>query len=368
MLFPYTYVPHKMEKMQEFINFIFHDVWCKAPTSGPFHLDLFLQDSALYEVMSVFAISDSEGADFFYSHVERIYAIFANLAAHEIDQLKLWYDGNNRIENACANDHETQIVRYAELLALHPDLCKQLATFFKGLYSHSLLGLSALRAHIGDIDDHYQAFVRINKKGKCPFCGMSDLLSEYHSKREAYDHYLPKAHYPFNSINFHNLVPVCHHCNSSYKTSKDPAYEPKHPTHNVQRGQRRKVFYPFTTQPHAIEIRVELQSTDVQHLEPEDVDFQFGPAHLSEEIQTWLDVYGIDERYKAKYCGENDGKYWFLQAMEEWPGGPVAMLANLRQTTRPYGDCNFLKMPLLEACERIGLFTPVTLQTPHAAP
>ena len=28
MLFPYTYVPHSMEKMQEYIDFIFYQVWC----------------------------------------------------------------------------------------------------------------------------------------------------------------------------------------------------------------------------------------------------------------------------------------------------------------------------------------------------
>jgi hypothetical protein len=38
MLFSYTYVPHQMERMQEFIDFIFHEVWCKAPVSGPFGL------------------------------------------------------------------------------------------------------------------------------------------------------------------------------------------------------------------------------------------------------------------------------------------------------------------------------------------
>jgi hypothetical protein len=41
MLFAYTYVPHAMEKMQEFIDFIFFEVWCKAPIGLAFSLDLF---------------------------------------------------------------------------------------------------------------------------------------------------------------------------------------------------------------------------------------------------------------------------------------------------------------------------------------
>ena len=39
MLFSYIYVPHKMEKMQAFIDFIFYEVWCKARVRGPFVLN-----------------------------------------------------------------------------------------------------------------------------------------------------------------------------------------------------------------------------------------------------------------------------------------------------------------------------------------
>lgn len=174
--------------------------------------------------------------------------------------------------------------------------CRTTSHFFKGLYSQSLLDLAALRAKIGDIDDHYQTFVQTNKAGKCPFCGINDLLGEYHSKREAYDHYLPKALYPFNSINFRNLVPACHHCNSSYKTSKDPAYTPKDPARAVQ---RRTVFYPYKTVPHTIELQVVLHQPDIDKLSPADITLQFGPAAITEELGTWKDVYGIEERYKT---------------------------------------------------------------------
>ncbi len=54
MLFAYTYVPHQMEKMQKFIDFIFFDVWCKAPSSRPFGLNLFDANEELHEVMEAF--------------------------------------------------------------------------------------------------------------------------------------------------------------------------------------------------------------------------------------------------------------------------------------------------------------------------
>ncbi len=351
MLFPYTYVPHQMEKMQTFIDFIFHEVWCEAPTSGPFGLNLFDANAELREVMEVFYYSDAQGADFFYGHVERIYGLFSALTAVQISQFQQWYQGNNDLEKVCANDPATHLARYADIAVNHKDLAAQLGTFFKGLYSQSLLDLAALRAKIGDINDHYQTFVATNKAGKCPFCGIGDIKGEHHSKREAYDHYLPKALYPFNSINFRNLAPACHECNSTYKLSKDPA-------HNL--AGRRKAFYPFAAAAQIIDIRVALQHSDIENLKPTDVQMQFGPAAVTEEIETWKDVYGIEERYKAKVCGENDGKYWLTQVLDECqaydkqPADVLAMRAQQAQS-RPYADCNFLRKPFLEACQQIGV-------------
>lgn len=351
MLFPYTYVPHQMEKMQTFVDFIFHEVWCKAPTSGPFGLNLFDANVELREVMEAFYYSDAQGADFFCGHVERIYGLFSALTAVQINQFQQWYQGNNDLEKVCANDPATHLARYADIAVNHQDLAAQLGTFFKGLYSQSLLDLAALRAKIGDISDHYQTFVATNKAGKCPFCGISDIKGEHHSKREAYDHYLPKALYPFNSINFRNIAPACHECNSTYKLSKDPA-------HNL--AGRRKAFYPFAAAAQIIDIRVALQHSDIENLKPTDVQMQFGPAAVTEEIETWKDVYGIEERYKAKFCGENDGKYWLAQVIDECqayekkPADILAMRVQQAQS-RPYADCNFLRKPFLEACQQIGV-------------
>ncbi|KQZ28068.1 HNH endonuclease [Duganella sp. Root1480D1] len=354
MLFPYTYVPHQMERLQTFIDFIFYAVWCQAPLKRPYRLELFASNPELFEVMTAFHYDDSKAAEFFAGHVERIYALFAPLSPCQVEQLRLWYRANNDVEGVCANDHAMSLQRYADFPAELKDLRDQLASFFKGLYSH--VDIAALKKKCGDIDDHYRTFVQTNKAGKCPFCGINDLLGEYHSKREAYDHYLPKALYPFNSINFRNLVPACHHCNSSYKTSKDPAYTPKDPARSVH---RRAVFYPYTKAPRAIELQVTLHQVDIAKLTPAEITLQFGPATVTEEIDTWKDVYGIEERYKAKLCGENDGKYWITQVLDEWkedgrdPAEFLTTLARQAQS-RPYAECNFLKKSFLDACKKIG--------------
>lgn len=361
MLFPYSYVPHRMDRMQLFIDFIFHEVWCKAPIGLVFHPDLFESNPDLKEIMTEFGFAKkpAKPGKKFYKDVKAIYELFALLSIHEINQFKLWYQGNNDLEKVCANDPAAQLTRYVDIPAPYNDLAYQLAEFFKELYSQSLLDLAALRAKIGDIDDHYKTFVKINKAGKCPFCGINDLLGEYHSKREAYDHYLPKSIYPFNSINFKNLVPACHDCNSSYKSSKDPAFTAKDPARASQR--RRTVFYPYTVTPYVIELGVTLQHADIANLTAADISLHFGPVALAEKLETWKYVYGIEERYKAKICGENDGKYWLIQVLDEWREDgklPADYLSTLARQTRnrPYAECQFLKKPFLDACQQLGLF------------
>ena len=345
MLFTYTYVPHQMEKMQAFIDFIFFEVWCKAPIGLAFHPDLFDGDPDLKEVMTEFGFSAKapERGKAFYKGVKAIYEAFSSLLPAQVDQLRQWYRANNDIEKICANDPATSPARYADIKAINENLAEQLATFFKGLYSDDLLELAALRAKIG----------------KCPFCGIGDIKGRHHTKREAYDHYLPKALYPFNSINFRNLAPAYHECNSVYKRANDPA-------RNAAQ-QRRKSFYPYAGAVHGIEVKMALRHSDIDNLTPEDITLQFGPATFDEEIETWKDVYGIEDRYRGK-LQDGDGKAWLQEILDEWrwkdePAGgggksPDEYLRDLaRHTERsPYASDNFLKNSFLQACKEAGLF------------
>lgn len=354
MLFPYTYVPHQMEKMQTFIDFIFFEVWCKAPIGLAFHPDLFDGDPDLKEVMTEFGFSAKapERGKAFYKSVKSIYEGFASLLPAQVDQLRQWYRANNEIEKICANDPATSPARYANIKVINQNLAKQLATFYKGLYAKDLLGLATLRAKIGDIEDHYnKGFLSANKTGICPFCGIEHIKGPHHTKREAYDHYLPKARYPFNSINFRNLAPACHECNSSYKLTKDPVHSA---------AARRKAFYPYAAPGPAIEVEVTLRHSDVERMTQADISLLFGPAVVSEEIATWKEVFGIEERYKAKLFEENGGRAWLEQMLDEWKVGgrdPKDYLATLARHTlkRPYADCNFLKSAFLLGCHKAGI-------------
>ncbi|MBI3771790.1 MAG: hypothetical protein HY272_03715 [Gammaproteobacteria bacterium] len=361
MLFPYKYVPHQMEKMQEFIDFIFFEVWCKALWEE-YDISLFNSCPELKTMIEGLYHTEPKGADFFIKGIQQIFDQFKVLNYFDLMRMQRWYEANNNIEAACSRKGKVNPVRYGSLgksfNERYQGLSKSLHAFFKDLYSPNFLTLKIIENAIGNIDDHYQHFVQVNTAGKCPFCGIGDVKGVHHTKREAYDHYLPKALYPFSSINFRNLAPACHECNSTYKLSKDPV--------NTAAG-RRKAFYPYADPGSNIEVTIELSKPDVDDLTPADIQLAFGPSELNEEIETWKDVYGIEERYRGKLL-EGDGKAWLTEILDEWKWKEVSngnegrspaeylRALNRHVTNSPFTGANFLKKAFLEACERQKLF------------
>jgi len=362
MLFKYTYIRHDMEKMQEYMDYIFYEVWYKAMyTQGGFSLELFNQKLELKEIMESFFYSDTEGGDLFYESVEEIFYLFQKIDLIQTNQLKEWYDANNNIEALCANKAEITPVTYNELNSFHKPLHDKIKKLFKNLYGKKIIGLKAVTDKIGTIDQHYQEFMTVNTKGKCPCCGLNSLKGVFHSKREAYDHYLPKGTYPFNAINFKNLIPICHECNSSYKLEKNPLYVVPNLT-----GGRRKAFYLYCNHDISIDITVNLNLTRKDEIKPENIQLEFRADGYEEEIETWKEVFGIEERYKAECSAENDGLDWLEQVTDDLENYgdttqkicPEDMLETLRKahSRKPFGEKRFLKLPFLKECQRIGLF------------
>ncbi|MDO9047890.1 MAG: hypothetical protein Q7U66_09155 [Methylobacter sp.] len=355
MLFPYKYVSHPIEKMQEYVDFIFNDVWCKAPNSE-YGIELFEENSDLKGIVEYLWGYDLAGkpkksAVFFLNGLNKIFNEFKGLNPSDIAQFKAWYASNNDIEKCCCNDAAIAPIRYDQLTVKFEKLTEELEEFFKNLYSHNFLALETIKNHIGTVSDHYSKFVQKNDEDICPFCGIMPLDGQYDPTRDAYDHYLPKSKYPFNSINFKNLPPACNTCNSKNKGAKDPI--------NIN-GAARKAFYPFTHTPYKLEFKVFFNPKNWNDYTPSEIMMSVGPTAYVNEISTWFDVYGIEDRYKALMCKKNVGKFWITQ-VQSWVcrGGKAEEyfleLAEI-ESNSPYADYNFLKKPFLEACYQSGLF------------
>lgn len=357
MLFSYQYVPHSIESFQIWLDQLVKEVWCKA--TGNFSLDLLHQDlRAVVEEIYDTQESKTRGktADWLFGPITKIYGVFqSQLTPAQRQQVSAWYDNNNDIEALCACDPGKLPATYADLQTINSDLANEMKSFCTSLWSN-VLGLSPVQNRIGKIDAHYDALENGGAqagKGKCPYCGYNDIKGSNYTRREAYDHFLPKSTYPFNSVNFRNLAPMCHECNSSYKLQKDPIRRAD--------GSQRKAFYSYATASPAISISMILNTQDVTTLKPAEIDLQLTAPGHDEEVEAWREVFGIDERYKAKCCAENDGKAWLQHIIEECANPMNGLTSdglldiNFRAAVRsPYDGANFLKSPFLQACVAAG--------------
>lgn len=361
MLFPYQYLPHAMDTMQGYIQFILDEVWCNAVDGMAYDIDvLFAASPDLRDMITELHTQERQGADIFLTSLQSLFEKFKTLNAAQKQQFKDWFTLNNDIQQLCEHGDQCSPATYSVIKATFPEdqypgIVTELARFYKNLYSADFLTLASVKSRIGDITDHNQKFTTLNDRDVCPFCGLSGILGQYHSKREAYDHYFPKDKYPFNSINFHNLVPTCHHCNSSYKLAKNPLSSP------------RRVFYPFSANAPAIEIAVSLNHPDWENLTANDVEVALGPDALDSELGTWDDLYGIVERYRAECCSSGVGKAWLSEIFERAAKLKLQRLEyvetiELDSDLDQYLDKRFLKKAFLQGCQRAGLFEEINPQ------
>ena len=189
MLFNYRYVNHSIEGLQVYLDHLVKKVWCKA--DGPFSLDLLHPELKL--IVEDISNDDSITKDYLDGPIRRIYELFrAQLTPVQRAQVSAWYDHNNDIEALCAGDLSKPPATYADIRDISSDLEAELKKFCRSLFT-DVIHLKAVTSRIGEIDAHYKAFVTENKEGKCPYCGCGDIKGVHHSRRDAYDHFFPKA-------------------------------------------------------------------------------------------------------------------------------------------------------------------------------
>jgi hypothetical protein len=348
-----------MEKMHEFIGFIFHDVWCKAP-GNEYGIHLFEACEPLHQIMDELyrqdladVLKDGAGKRF-YQSVNEIYNEFKKLNEDDIVQYRSHFLVNNSIEELCSSIAEHSPARYCDLNPTLKTLNDRLEEFFKSLYASGFFSLKPVKNAIGsDLNTYYADFVRENSSGCCPFCGLQPIDNEFDPTREAFDHYLPKSKYPFNTVNLKNLVPSCHKCNSGNKGNKDPIHD--------ENNNRRKSFYPFTQMAPDIQLSVVIQDRNWSPLTPEKLSISFYSVLHQEEINTWNDLFRIESRYLAKCCDSGGGQYWLNRIFSERHNYKLSVQDMLdaemqNASNEPWVDSNFLKKIFLEGCQQAGLF------------
>ena len=369
MIFTYQYINHEIEKLQEFLDFLFYDVWLIA--EGTFNFSKLDKNDELKKICEKLEIEDTEWGNFFNGRIAWIYDEFAKI---DDDNFKLelidFYHNNNNIETLCSNKTISPLA-YSELKIKYPDLEKAVNSFYSKLYgSESPFNLDAFgQLSKKLLKSHYNAFVDSNNDGICPFCGVNSIDGNIVSTKDAYDHYLPKSIYPFNSINFKNLSPMCYKCNSGNKSTNDPI------EHIIG---RKLAFYPYAINHPEIEFSFQLLSNNVTSLTPSDYTLSINAPANIEEVETWKRVFKTDRklnadgtfehygRYDELICNKHGAKEWYediydyfenAMSISDVEKAEDYYLKVIRATTRnPRSVKNTIKRKFLEECKSKGLF------------
>jgi len=337
MLFKYKKIIHPLDKFHDYIRHLVLDVWCRA--DQPFTTDLLLPEFA--------TLVNSMPVDYLLNPITGIYN---DLKKKPKRFKRLLHDGfrkNNNVEALC--EGATTPLHYSTIKALDKAFAAKLYKFFVNAYE--LLDDTRVNASIEGINKHYKKFFSKGANTSvCPFCGISAMLNSENTKREAYDHFFPKETYPFNSVNFENLVPMCHTCNSKYKTRKDPI--------NIREGGPRKnTFYPFsTTAATDISISFTFNSNDLVNLTAANVTVTITANNSANKVDRWKEIFGIEERYKAICCEEAAYKGW-LEEYQTMQAVSAISFDDYIQTKNinPHLNKRFLEAAYLNACRNSGV-------------
>lgn len=277
MLRLYTPIKHNIFTLHKLLEKVVCEVWCNADNdSCDDKLEQAFKDIYHYSYKSTPKVKKN-----LKDEVERIYNIFKGLTQAVKDDVRTAFKTNNDIESLC---NGTSPVYLSAL----PDVVKDdIKPLFKWCYEELLeKGKVA-----GDKMDYYNELINDpdNDFDTCPCCGLIDIESAESICREDYDHYLPKSKYPFASVNFSNLVPICNKCNRDRKKADDPIEND------------RIAFYPFSTDEHNIEIKLNYTAD----INKEDKELTFTDLKINlngqvDKIDTWDWLFDIVTRYEDK--------------------------------------------------------------------
>jgi hypothetical protein len=274
----YKPIVNDIYKTHLLIEFLVINVWCKADNKQC-RIKLNDELKAIYDKHS-----------WFKKQVSGIYSVCKKLTLAEKNTLKTVFENNNKIEELCNGT-----IKPIPLSSLNNDLLAAIEPFFEKLYT-KFLGWKIIYSKYGTKKSYYNALLIANGFKFCPCCGFGDIKDYYSSGYSPFDHYLPQKHYPLSTVNFNNLAPMCHICNSDYKGETDI----------LLGGQI--VYYPFGV-GHKIEVLVTVDKNSLTNLitqieesgkmlDPKEIKVDFDLK--DNRIDSWDKIFKIKDRYFGK--------------------------------------------------------------------
>lgn len=295
MLFSYKPIEHyhRIENLHSYIHYFFVNLFDNEPNNITtlLHPDFSQMYNTHYTAIR--------------NKLQSIHQKYLDLNDIQKNLVKDAFHYNQQIENIC--DKTIVPIKYSDL---EENFAQELKKFFDGAWT--LLSNKddttnpTVKKKCGNIYQHYCDLFMDGRQNFtiCPVCGLQELLGEYDAcnnpddeeqekAREAYDHYFPKKLYPFISVDFTNLLPICNHCNSIYKHDYDTGYNG---------GNQQACFYPFSEQEiNDINIKIDIPIVIDELKSSSDWSISIETTSgVEEKINSWDNIFRIKNRYLKK--------------------------------------------------------------------
>ncbi|MFV5703076.1 hypothetical protein ACM55F_14485 [Flavobacterium sp. XS2P12] len=302
MIFSYKEIDHNIYFFNEHIAYIFRQM---------FHYNLSVYDESLL-VHPDFREIINAARKTILEPLKEIIVVYHNLPFGDKIQLQIAFSYNNSID--AFTDIDIKPIKFEEL---NIRISEKLKKFFINLWD-GYPQVKKMESDFGTVKDHYDKLIDEDNCEAliCPFCGIETFEPSEGKYREAYDHMVAKATYPFVSVNFKLLFPACFKCNSNEKRSTDTLVKDD--------GTRRAVYYPYdsTITHDNLEIKiVPLENYDAQNLATllRNIKWQFElkrNGNPDERLDSWNEIYGIKRKYFERL--NRLEKEWFYELQSKF--------------------------------------------------
>jgi hypothetical protein len=346
MLKPLVYKHHQITKFQSFINYLFLEVVFNNDVLE--NNDSYSNDLLIDKYKSILKNVSNEHL---YDSLVIIFNICRNISRDKRKLLRKAVHLNNKIEQLCIGEEFP--ITYREINKIDSNLSIELKKIFGRLYKY-VINLQPIYSKYGKKDEFYKLIV--DTETVCHCCGVGTMLNIYQGPVGALDHYFPINHYPFSSINFKNLIPICDICNSKYKTQKDTLFLLKTITKfGVKRTSfiKYKAFFPYSNEYDLIDVSVKINNNDINNLTKDDIIINYSLENRDEEILNWERLFKVNEVHKANLLS-NESREYINQQFEVINNFGLDFEAYYETlSNNKFYDKNFIRLPFLREFNRI---------------
>ena len=284
MIYTYKYLPYSIEGFHKEIAYFFEQLFKHAPKNFD---EKILLNNDFMKLVNKSPVSLK-------SNLTAITEKYFLLKTSEKEVIKTAFYSNCQVQKLC-KDLKLDAIKFDKIK--NEDFRKLLKDFLTMLWEDYPQN-NLIEKKFGTVLNHFTAFVNpVHQRALiCPFCGLNKLKPFGSINRNAYDHFIPKAMYPFVSINFQNLFPICHECNSDEKKDNDTLYLKK---------KRRKVLHPYDVKYNSGNLSIVIipkEKYNAKNLKTllTDINWEYAiklAGKTDARLTTWDDIFKIKRRY-----------------------------------------------------------------------